>query len=124
DGPISETMVSDPPTQGESKTRARNAPRRVLASEIMRVNSAVSNLIASGKSAQILSSIESGSADGMRTLDQNLAELLLEGMISERTASAYAQNPQIVQERFARLKRGGSAGRNRGRSTSNGRPSR
>ena len=84
----------------------RDVARRVLSSEILRVNSAVANLIASGKSAQILSQIESGAASGMRTLDQNLAELVHQGMISLRTAEAYAQNPSIVQDRLARLKRG------------------
>ncbi|MCD0462439.1 type IV pilus twitching motility protein PilT [Roseiconus lacunae] len=93
--------------EADEKAGSRQVARRVLASEIMRVNSAIGNLIASGKSAQILSSIESGASAGMRTLDQNLAELMLAGMISERTATAYAQNPQIVQDRLMRLKRGG-----------------
>ena len=91
----------------DEKAGSRNVARRVLASEIMRVNSAIANLIATGKSAQIRSSIESGAAAGMATLDQNLAELLHRGMISKRTAEAYAQNPRIVQDRLARLKRGG-----------------
>ena len=92
----------------DEKAGNRDVARRVLASEIMRVNSAIANLIASGKSAQILSLIESGAASGMRTLDQNLAELVHQGMISTRTADAYAQNPGIVQDRLARMRRGRS----------------
>ena len=100
-------MVADgPAVVADEKSGGRDIARRVLASEIMRVNSAIANLIASGKSAQILSLIESGSASGMRTLDQNLAELVHRGMISTRTAEAYAQNPGIVNDRLARLRRG------------------
>ena len=100
-------MVADGPSVvADESAGNRDVARRVLASEIMRVNSAIANLIASGKSAQILSLIESGTASGMRTLDQNLAELVHDGMISTRTAEAYAQNPGIVQDRLARLQRG------------------
>ncbi len=100
-------MVADgPAVLADEEAGTRDVARRILSSEILRVNSAVANLIASGKSAQILSQIESGAASGMRTLDQNLAVLVYEGMISLRTAEAYAQNPTIVQDRLARLKRG------------------
>lgn len=97
-----------PKVEADEKAGSRNVARRILGSEIMRVTPAVGNLIASGKSAQILSSIESGAANGMRTLDQNLAEHILSGMITDRTAAAYAQNPQIVQDRLARMRRGGN----------------
>lgn len=100
-------VVADgPAVVADEKAGKRDVARRVLASEIMRVNAAIANLIASGKSAQILSLIESGTAAGMRTLDQNLAELVHQGMISTRAAEAYAQNPTIVQDRLARLRRG------------------
>ena len=102
-------MVADgPAVVADENAGNRNVARRVLASEIMRVNSAIANLIATGKSAQILSLIESGASSGMRTLDQNLAELVHRGMISGRTADAYAQNPGIVHDRLARLRRGGA----------------
>ncbi|MEO1528863.1 MAG: PilT/PilU family type 4a pilus ATPase [Planctomycetota bacterium] len=99
-------IVADgPAVVADENAGKREVKRRVLASEIMRVNSAIANLIASGKSAQILSLIESGAASGMRTLDQNLAELVHDGMISIRAAEAYAQNPSIVQDRLTRLRR-------------------
>ena len=102
-------MVADgPAVVADEKAGNRDVARRVLASEIMRVNSAIANLIATGKSAQILSLIESGAASGMRTLDQNLAELVHRGMITLRTADAYAQNPGIVQDRLTRLRRKGA----------------
>jgi len=106
-------MVADgTAVEADQKAGTRKIARRVLGSEIMRVNSAIGNLIASGKSAQILSSIESGSASGMRTLDQDLARLIHDGMISEQTANAYAQNPSIVQDRLLRLRRAGPGGTN------------
>jgi twitching motility protein PilT len=108
-------MVADgPAVLADEKAGQRQVARRVLGSEIMRVNSAIGNLIASAKSAQIMSMIESGTSAGMRTLDQDLARLMHEGMVSERTANAYAQNPSIVQDRLARLRRRGAAGKTSG----------
>ncbi|MEM8666810.1 MAG: PilT/PilU family type 4a pilus ATPase [Planctomycetota bacterium] len=88
----------------DEKRGSNEVKRRVIASEIMRVNSAVANLVATGKSQQIYSVIESGTAAGMQTLDQDLARLMTEGMISERTAMAYAHNPAIVADRFTRMR--------------------
>ncbi|MEM1228575.1 MAG: PilT/PilU family type 4a pilus ATPase [Planctomycetota bacterium] len=98
-------IVADGPAVVADEKRGSNeVKRRVIASEIMRVNSAVANLVASGKSQQIYSVIESGSNAGMQTLDQDLARLMKQGLISERTAMAYAHNPAIVADRFARLR--------------------
>ncbi len=88
----------------DERRGSNDVKRRVIASEILRVNSAVANMIANGKSQQIYSIIESGSAAGMQTLDQDLARLLKEGLISERTAMAYAHNPSIVADRLARMR--------------------
>jgi len=81
-----------------------NVARRVVCSEILQVNPAVANLVAVGKSNQLYSAIESGAAAGMQTRDQDLARLLQAGMISERTAMAYAKNPSVVQDRLSRLR--------------------
>ncbi len=98
-------IVADGPAVTADEKRGSNeVKRRVIASEIMRVNPAVANLIASGKSQQIYSVIESGTSAGMQTLDQDLARLMKEGLISERTAMAYAHNPAIVADRFARMR--------------------
>ncbi|MEM9943671.1 MAG: PilT/PilU family type 4a pilus ATPase [Planctomycetota bacterium] len=94
--------------KADEKRGSFSVKRRVIASEIMRVNPAVANLIANGKTNQIYSVIESGTAAGMQTLDQDLAKLMRNGLISERTAMAYANNPTIVAERFARMRRGRS----------------
>jgi twitching motility protein PilT len=76
----------------------------VVTSEILVVNPAVSNLIASGKSNQIYSAMEAGGSQGMQTLEQDLARLWVSGQISETAAVAMARNPGIVRERANRLR--------------------
>ena len=65
---------------------------RIAAHEIMIGTPAIRNLIREDKIAQMYSSIQTGQAHGMQTLDQNLAELLKRGLISKRDARAKAQN--------------------------------
>lgn len=79
-------------------------PRRVVASEVLYLNSAVANLIATGKTAQIYSAMETGAAVGMQTLEQDLARLWSSGVISEATAKAMARHPGIVLERAGRMR--------------------
>lgn len=59
---------------------------RIAAHEIMICNSAIRNLIRENKTAQMYSAIQTGQAQGMRTMDQSLKELLNKGLISEATA--------------------------------------
>jgi twitching motility protein PilT len=47
---------------------------------------AIRNLIREGKIAQMYSSIQTGSAVGMQTLDQNLHELMGKGLINREEA--------------------------------------
>jgi twitching motility protein PilT len=90
---------------------------RVVASEILMVNTAVANLIATSRSNQIYSAMETGAADGMQTLEQDLARLWASGRVSETTAMAMARNPNILRERAARMRGrsavGNSAGKGR-----------
>ena len=72
--------------------------RRVACGELVLVTSAIANLIATGKSQQIYSAIETGGAHGMQTLDQALARLFGAGKISERTASAMTRNPALLKD--------------------------
>ncbi len=95
-----------------------DAPRRsrVVTSEILFSTPAVANLIATEKSAQIYSAMESGTAVGMQTLEQDLARLMLAGVLSEATAMAMARSPNVLRERAGRMQRGGPpAARNGGR---------
>ena len=77
---------------------------RVVTSEVLITTPAVANLIATTKSSQIYSAMESGSAVGMQTLEQDLARLWAAGQISEATAMAMARSPSILRERVARLR--------------------
>jgi twitching motility protein PilT len=81
--------------------------RRVSASEVLRVTPAVANMIASAKSAQIYSAMESGSGANMQTLEQDLARLWASNLISESTAIANAKNPEIVRDRVGMMRRRG-----------------
>jgi len=78
--------------------------RRVVTSEILAVNPAVANLIATAKSNQVYSAMEAGGLLGMQTLEQDLARLWVSGQISETAAVAMARNPGLLRERAARLK--------------------
>ena len=63
---------------------------RVAAHEIMIATSAIKNLIREDKIAQMYSSIQTGAAHGMQTLDQCLQNLLNQGLVSRADAKAKA----------------------------------
>jgi twitching motility protein PilT len=67
---------------------------RVAAHEIMIATPAIRNLIRENKIPQMYSSIQTGSAQGMQTLDQCLQELLRKGMVSKQDARLKAQNKE------------------------------
>ena len=75
---------------------------RYPATEILVNTAATANLIATGRTAQVYSQIETGAAYGMRTLEQSLAELVLSGRIGENTAYAATRNPQMLTSRLTR----------------------
>src|SRR5512140_702837 len=65
---------------------------RIAAHEILIGTPAIRNLIREGKIAQMYSSIQTGQAAGMQTLDQCLKELLQKGLITKEEARYRAQN--------------------------------
>ena len=65
---------------------------RRAAHEIMGGVPAIRNLIREDKVAQMYSSIQTGSAYGMQTLDQCLLELIKKGIVGREEAVSYAQN--------------------------------
>ena len=79
-------------------------PRRVVASEVLFVTPAIANLIASAKSSQVYSSMETGQSAGMQTLEADLAKLWVRGAISEAVAVATARNPGQLRDRVALLR--------------------
>lgn len=64
----------------------KNNGGRVAALEIMMCTGAIRNLIREDKVAQMYSSVQTGQAKGMQTLDQHLTELFNKNIISQQTA--------------------------------------
>ena len=87
DGPAG-VVATEIPAAEEGTVRRR----RVVASEVLLTNPAVANLIATAKSSQIYSTMETGSALGMQTLEQDLARLWIGNWITEATATMMAQS--------------------------------
>ncbi len=70
---------------------------RIAAHEIMIGIPAIRNLIREDKVAQMYSSIQTGQAYGMQTLDQCLQDLLRKGLITREQARSRAQNKADFQ---------------------------
>src|SRR5579863_4490400 len=69
---------------------------RIAAHEIMIGTPAIRNLIREGKIAQMYSSIQTGGAQGMQTLDQCLTELISKNQVSKEEARYKAQNKDAL----------------------------
>ncbi|MCU1579261.1 MAG: type pili twitching motility protein PilT [Rhodoglobus sp.] len=76
---------------------------RVVASEVLIMTPAIGNLIREGKTFQIGSAMQSGRSMGMITLDQNLAELVNNGSISQQSAMDKAQDVEALQRMITRV---------------------
>jgi twitching motility protein PilT len=85
-------------SEKHGEEHASGPAQRVLASEILHVNSAASHLIAADNLPQLHSILEMHRGDGMHTLDSSLAKLWRRGRISERTARGLARNPDMLRE--------------------------
>jgi twitching motility protein PilT len=72
--------------------KTKDGSGRIAAHEIMIGTPAIRNLIREAKIAQMYSSIQTGSAIGMQTLDQNLQDLVKRNLISIPEARAKAAN--------------------------------
>jgi twitching motility protein PilT len=70
---------------------------RYPALEIMVATTAIRNLIRTAQDHQIRSQISTGSADGMITMDQSLAELVRLRRISRETALAHCYHPDELR---------------------------
>jgi twitching motility protein PilT len=67
---------------------------RVAACEVMLGTPAIRNLIRESKTHQVPMMMATGAAIGMRTLDQELVDLVKRRAISRETADAYARSPE------------------------------
>lgn len=70
--------------------KRKDGTGRVAAHEILISNNAVRNLIRENKIAQMMSAMQTGAKDGMKTLDQTLDELMKSGVIAKEEARSYA----------------------------------
>jgi twitching motility protein PilT len=75
--------------------KTKDGTGRVAAHEIMIGTPAIRNLIREAKVAQMYSSIQTGQAIGMQTLDQNLLELVKRNLVAIPEARAKAANKDI-----------------------------
>jgi twitching motility protein PilT len=75
----------------------KNGGGRVAAHEIMIGTPAIRNLIRENKIAQMYSAIQTGQQYGMQTLDQNLQQMVREGVVSRQAAQSKAQNKDSIQ---------------------------
>ncbi len=72
----------------------KDCARRVLACEVMRVNSGIRSLIREMRVEQIYSMIQAGRTEGMVTMNESLHELLALDLIHHQAALAKAPNPK------------------------------
>ena len=70
----------------------------VPAVEVMVATPAIRNLIREGKPYQINSMIQTGSSSGMQSLENTLAQLVSNGVISQDEAMLRAADPQILYQ--------------------------
>ena len=71
------------------------------AREVMVMNSAVSKLIQDNKISQINGAIETGSASGMFSLNQDLAKMVNSGQVTMEEAMLKSMDPQMLQKLIA-----------------------
>jgi len=69
---------------------------RVCAMEIMIGNAASRSLIREGKTHQLSTVIQTSQKIGMQSLDQNLKDLMMRGVITEQAAIEKANNPDFI----------------------------
>ena len=72
---------------------------RMVVTELLVANNAIKNYIREAKTSQIKNALQTGSALGMHTMDQDLSRMYREGLISRKNAIAYAYDLKDL-ERF------------------------
>ena len=82
---------------------------RAVATEVLIMTSAVSNLIREGKTYQIHSAMQAGREAGMHTMDQHLADLVDAGQITHQSAYDKAHDLEDLKQLIRRAGSGASA---------------
>ena len=94
---LSESLVA---VISQTLLKTKDGQGRVAAHEIMIGTPAIRNLIRENKVAQMYSSIQTGQAIGMQTLDQNLIELVRRNVISAAEARHARRQQGSVRRRL------------------------
>ena len=81
---------------------------RAVATEVLVMTPAISNLIREGKTYQIGSSMQAGRANGMHTMDQHLADLVNAGVVSHAAAHEKAHNLEDLKQLIQRASQVGA----------------
>jgi len=81
----------------QSLLPTKDGKGRVAAVEVLVGVPALRNLIREDKTAQILSIIQAGATYGMRSLDQSLRDLVMQGRLSRTEAIKYASHPSVFE---------------------------
>ena len=85
-----------------AQTLCKKKPKgRVAALEILIANTAVAANIREGKTHQIVSAMQTGSAHGMRLLNDSLLELVQQGLVDASEAYIKAVNKDDMKAKFA-----------------------
>jgi twitching motility protein PilT len=77
---------------------------RAVATEVLVPTPAVRNLIREGKTHQIYSTLQTGGAHGMQTMDTALAQLVREHKISRELAEARSSTPEELRRLMGTVK--------------------
>ena len=88
---LSESLIA---VISQTLCKLKDGSGRCAAHEIMIGTPAIRNLIRENKIAQMYSSIQTGQAQGMQTLDQNLVELVKRNVVAVAEARAKARFPE------------------------------
>ena len=88
---LSESLVA---VISQTLCKTKDGSGRVAAHEIMLGTPAIRNLIREAKIAQMYSAIQTGSGQGMQTLDQNLSDLVRRNLITPSEARSKAKQPE------------------------------
>lgn len=75
---------------------------QILATEILRMNSAVRNIIRKGSTQDIYSIMEIGTKYGMQTMDNALRDLVKEGLVTKEAALERAVNQENLEKMLAK----------------------
>ena len=98
------TMLSTSLKGVVAQTLCKKKPKgRIAAIEVLVVNSAVSSLIRDGKTYQIKNSMQVGGKQGMRLLNDSLAELVEKGLVDPHEAYLKAVDKDDLVQKLSRL---------------------